>query len=181
MSRKLISFAIGLILLVSQLALPAAASAQCVPYMELGFVELFGNDTVRFSIRLDEADCGAPNEIGVLYWLDYISRTDVNQPWSDVNVLQFQTILYSEMPLYQTSGGDYIIANVENIDNKVDDEFSKFRLRVYIYDNATLSHVEYSLGWMDGPNDWQPSGGFGGRPGGWTPQQNQGVQLKGQN
>lgn len=175
MKRAFVLFTLSLSILLLSAVAPASADAACLPAMDIDFINLFADEpnTLHYTIELDGDDCGAPNIIGVLIWVDYISRTDVNQPWSEVDTLEFITLLPEELAGYATWEGDFIIANQLNIANLIDDEFSKFRLRVVTYDHITDTDTYTDLGWIDGPNDWQVSGQFEGRPGDLTTQQRQ--------
>lgn len=137
----------------------ASADTSCVPELELGFISLFSDtpNTLRYSVDMDGTDCGPPNQIGMVVFVDYLHRTDVSDPWTE-ETIAFHNIFPDELPTsYETPSGDFNISNTINISNMVDDEWSKFKLTVWLFDHEVDPgvNIEYTLGWMDGPNDWQ--------------------------
>ena len=171
MQRKIIMFFSAIMMLVL-MALPVSANS-CIPVLDMGFIKFLSDkpNTIEYSVELDESDCGAPNVIGVIIAVEYIWRTDVSDPWSPIDTIAWYNILPDELSLYSAPGGTYVISNMQNIANKIDDEFSKFRLHVIIFDHETQTDTRHYLGWMDGPNDWQVSARFDDRPGDLTDQQ----------
>lgn len=179
MQRKFGIALLTLLLLVTQLVVPAAANPACVPDMNMTIVPHIKD--LLYSVELNEADCGAPHVIDVAIALDYITRPTVNDAWSAPANLEYHNISAADLPMYSNGAGIYEINDQRNVYYQLDNEYSKFRLRVVIRNQETGAKTVYDLGWLEGPNDAEVSGGFEGRPGGLTPQQNQGAQLRGQN
>lgn len=180
MQRKFGIALLTLLLLVTQLVVPAAANPVCVPDMDLYFHNFYVTD-LHYSVELNEADCGAANVSQVYIALDYITRPTVNDPWSAPINVEYHNISAADLAMYSTDAGTYRIEDWRNVYYQLDNEHSKFRVQVIIYTQGKKDGIIYDLGWLEGPNDWEVSGGFEGRPGGLTPQQNQGAQLRGQN